>query len=203
MSGLRKSGAITQSDMDKVNDGHRMGLAKIDAAQAQTKLASVGLAAAQTKLSDTTMKAPFSGVVLQRLLDEGSVCTVMPPSPVAVIAEVDTMKVEGAVSERDRLSVKVGMPAKVIVDALRGKVLTGTVAIINPMVDPRTRTATIQINLPNPDHVLETGMSAGSCSTSVSAKRSLFPTNPCCALALLSARLFSSSTNLVSPEDEM
>lgn len=160
MSGLRKSGAIAQSDMDKVNDGHRMGLAKIDAAQAQTKLAGVGLSAAQTKLSDTIMKAPFAGVVLQRMLDEGSVCTVMPPSPVMVIAEVDTMKVEGAVSERDRLSVKVGMPAKVIVDALRGKVLTGTVAIINPMVDPRTRTATLQINLPNPDHVLETGMSA-------------------------------------------
>lgn len=160
MDGLRKSGAITQSDMDKVDTGHRMGLAKLDAAHAQAQLAHVGLAAAKTKLADTVMRAPFAGVVLQRLLDEGAICSVMPPSPVLVIAEVDTMKVEGAVAERDRLSIKVGMPARVVVDALRGKVLTGVITIINPMVDPRTRTAKVQINLPNPGYVLETGMSA-------------------------------------------
>ncbi len=161
MKGLRETGAITQSDMDKVNVGQRMGLAKLDAAQAQVQLARVGLAVAQTKLADTVLRAPFAGVVLMRMLDEGSLCTVMPPSPVMVIADVDTMKVEGAISERDLLSIKVGMPARVFVDALRGtKALTGAVAIINPMVDPRTRTVKVQINLPNPEHLLETGMSA-------------------------------------------
>lgn len=160
MKALRREGAITQSEMEQVDDGQRMSVAKANAAHAQVQLARVGLAAARTKLEDTIIRAPFSGVVLQRLLDEGAVCQVMPPSPIMVIAEVSTMKIEGGVGERYLHALKTGMPVEIHLDAIRGEVFSGSVETVSPLVDPRTRTAKVLITLPNPDGRLASGMSA-------------------------------------------
>lgn len=160
MKSLHETKAISQSEMDEVDDGYRMGLAKHTAAQAQTQLALVGLESARTKLADTVLKAPFSGLVVKRLLDEGELCGIMPPGIVMIIADVSQMKVLGSVGELHVARIKTGMPAKVTVDALPGETFQGNVDIVSPMVDPMTRTATVHITVPNDDGRLEMGMAA-------------------------------------------
>lgn len=160
MKSLHETKAISQSEMDKVDDGYRMGLAKHTAAQAQTQLALVGLESARTKLADTVLRAPFSGLVVKRLLEEGELCGIMPPGIVMIIADVAQMKVIGSVGELHVARIKTGMPAKVVVDALPGEVFRGNVEIVSPMVDPMTRTATVHITVPNDDGRLEMGMAA-------------------------------------------
>jgi membrane fusion protein (multidrug efflux system) len=160
MAPLHETKAISQSEMDKVDDGYKMGLARQSAAEAQAQLALVGLEAARTKLADTVLRAPFAGVVVKRFLDEGELCGFMPPGIVMIIADVSRMKVMGSVGELHLSRVKAGMPATVRVDALPGESFQGTVEIVSPMVDPMTRTATVHITVPNDEGRLEMGMAA-------------------------------------------
>jgi len=161
MKTLADSGAISISEMDKVSDGHRMGEAKQSAAEAQVALALVGLDGARTKVADTVLSAPFAGVVIKRMLDEGAMCGMSPETAaIMVVADLSKVKVQGSVGERDVHLLRRGMPAKVAVDALPDRVFEGTVEVVSPMVDPRTRTSSIRVVVENGDGRLEPGMAA-------------------------------------------
>ncbi len=84
----------------------------------------------------------------------------MPPTPLMILVDSSTVKVEGAVPEMDLPFVKIGMPAEITVDALGGETQSGTVARIEPLVDPMSRSATVRVMLPNDDARLSAGMSA-------------------------------------------
>lgn len=159
MESLHESKAISGSELEKVVDGHKMGIARASAAEAQEQLALVGLEAARTKLADTVLRAPFAGRVVKRLLDEGDLCGVMPPGVIMLIADDSQMKAIGDVSELQLRRIRHEMPASVHVDALPAESISGTVDLVSPMVDPATRTASVQILIPN-DGRLEMGMSA-------------------------------------------
>ncbi len=160
MASLHESKAISQSELDRVDDGFRMGLAKRSAADAQSQLARVGLEAARTKLADTILRAPYDALIVKRLMDEGELCGIMPPGIVMLLADDSEMNVIGALGELLIARIHEGMDAEVHIDALPGEPFRGTIAVVSPMVDPRTRTATVQIVVPNADGRLEMGMSA-------------------------------------------
>ncbi len=52
------------------------------------------------------------------------------------------------------------MKAEITVDAFPGKVFEGFLSIINPTIDPATRTAEIEIYIPNEKYELRSGMFA-------------------------------------------
>ena len=161
MEKLRSSGAIAESELDKVADGQRMGEARQSAAEAQVQLAQVGLDAARTKVADTVLRAPFDGVVIQRMLDEGAMVGMSPETAaILVVADLSKVKVKGSVGERDVHSVSKGLVAKVHVDALAGETFEGTVEVVSPKVDPRSRTAAITVLVDNAEGRLEPGMAA-------------------------------------------
>ena len=51
-----------------------------------------------------------------------------------------------------------GKEVVIELDASPGEVFTGTIAVVNPMVDPNSRTFKVKIEFPNPDFKLESGM---------------------------------------------
>ncbi len=79
MKVLHRTDAISRNKMDQASDGSLMGAAKRDAAVAQVQQAQVGLDAARIKLADTEIQAPYDGLVVKRLMDEGEICGMMPP----------------------------------------------------------------------------------------------------------------------------
>ncbi len=161
MKALADAGAIAATEMDKVVDGRRMGEAQSSAAEAQVQLAEVGLAAARTKIADTVLHAPFAGVVIKRLLDEGSFCGMSPETAaVMVVADLSVVKVQGSVGERELHLVRRDLPARVTVDARPGEVFEGVVEVVSPMVDPRSRTASVTVRVDNPEGRLQPGMAA-------------------------------------------
>lgn len=161
LESLSSKGAVAGSELDKVRDGQRMGEAKQTAAEAQVQLALVGLDAARTKVADTVLRAPWDGVVIKRILDEGSLVGLSPESAaVMVVADLSRMKVQGNIREGDVHSVKRGLRAKVHVDALPDRVFLGEVELVSPMVDARTRTAEIRVVVDNAEGLLEPGMAA-------------------------------------------
>jgi RND family efflux transporter MFP subunit len=64
------------------------------------------------------------------------------------------------VVEKDLRRVAAGAPAKVEVDAFPGEAFSGRIARIAPVLDPATRTAEIEVEIPNRDFRLKPGMYA-------------------------------------------
>jgi len=157
---LHSKTVISESASEDVEDGQRAIKAQTMIAAAQLQLAKVGLSAAKNNLFYTEIRAPFDGVVAKRMVDEGARVNMMPPTPLMILLDSSTVKVEGAVPEMDLPFVKIGMPAEITVDAFGGETQSGTVARIEPLVDPMSRSATVRVMLPNDDARLSAGMSA-------------------------------------------
>ena len=104
------------------------------------------------------VESPIDGIVGRVYLDKGE--SVSPNVAVAQIVNMDVVKVRVNIVERDIPKVKEGKPAKIRVDAYPGEVFKGMVERVSPVVDLASRTAMVEINIPNSDHRLKPGMFA-------------------------------------------
>ena len=93
---------------------------------------------AKLELSYTTITAPISGVVAQRMAKPGNLIALNAP----VYRIVDNSYLEAVlnVPEREMNTMKAGLPIRMMVDALSGQVFEGEVGRISPVVDSQTGT---------------------------------------------------------------
>lgn len=110
------------------------------------------------KFEPAPVEVPISGIVAKTYLDRGD--NVSPQIPIAVIANIDEVKVKIEVAEVDYPKVKLGQSAKVTVDAYPDKEFIGKISKLSTLIDPNTRTATAEIIIPNQEHLLVPGMFA-------------------------------------------
>ncbi len=110
------------------------------------------------KFEPAPVESPISGIVAKTYLDRGG--NVNPQMPVAVIADIDEVKVKIEISEVDYPKVKLGQIAKVTVDAYPGKEFIGKISKLSTLIDINTRTATAEIIITNQDHLFVPGMFA-------------------------------------------
>ncbi len=104
----------------------------------ELEAARASLALARLELSYTNIVAPISGVVAQRMVKPGNLISLNSP----VFRIVDNSKLEAVlnVPEREMAVLKQGMPLRMIVDAIPGKVFEGKVDRVSPVVDSGTGT---------------------------------------------------------------
>ena len=104
------------------------------------------------------MVSPVDGFVGRRYLDPGAYVT----SNTAVVSVVDISLVRMVANlvERDLRLVEEGVRAQIEVDAFPSEMFDGRIARIAPVLDPATRTAEIEIEVPNTDFRLKPGMYA-------------------------------------------
>ncbi|MFQ5400036.1 MAG: HlyD family secretion protein [Anaerolineae bacterium] len=116
--------AVTQAEAAVVQA--EAGVAQAEATVGQAEAARD---AAQAALDKMTLTAPFDGVVASLPIEEGEV--VAPGAPVAVLADFSAWLVETTdLTELDIVSVAVGFPVSVRVDAIPDTILQGTVSEI-------------------------------------------------------------------------
>ncbi len=145
MRALKKMGAITQSQFDDVETAYK-------AAQLRVTQAQTGVGMAGARLSDALIRAPIDGVVIKRVVEQGDLMSsaqAMKSSPLLVIADVNVMKVEVTVAEKDLGRVHKGQTATATVDAYPTHLFVGKVTRISEMVDPVTRTANVTLEVQN------------------------------------------------------
>ena len=116
------------------------------------------LTALEERLARTTVAAPISGVLDDRLVEIGAM--VSPGTPVARIVQTDTIRITAGAPERYALALPVGAMASVSFDALGDEVFEGEVTYVGAVVDPESRTFPIELDLPNPGGVIKSGMIA-------------------------------------------
>ena len=129
-----------------------------DALLAQIRQAKAALRLAQIHLKSTTIRAPISGIISKRFLDQGAF--VSTTTPIVRIVAMDMVKALVQVVESDLAQLRVGAVAEIYVGAYREQVFGGVVVRISPTVDPESRTADVEIQVENRDHRLKPGMFA-------------------------------------------
>ena len=100
----------------------------------------------------------MSGVVGRRFVDVGTLVNAAPP--VVTLIKLDTVELIANVAERDLVKLQMGTQGRVTVDAMPGETFIGTVARIAPLLDPQTRTARVEIVVPNTNRRLRAEMFA-------------------------------------------
>jgi RND family efflux transporter MFP subunit len=155
---LEREGVISSEQREQVQTRVEVSKAQLNLAEAQVAQAEASLAELEIQLGQTEIKSPLTGVVGERHVDPGALVT--SNTPVVLILDLTRLVTVVNVPERDITKIQVGNLAKVVVDAVPGKDLDGRVVRIAPILDPQTRTAPVEIEVPNPTQNLKAEMFA-------------------------------------------
>lgn len=149
---------LPQQSHDDTESRHQAALAQLDLAVAQFEQARARLDELKITLANTSIPSPVDGFVGKRYVDPGAF--VGTNSPVVSVVDIRTVRLVANLVERDVRQVRAGTPAVVEVDAYPGEKFTGSVSRIAPVFDPSTRTAEMEVEVPNPGFRLKPGMYA-------------------------------------------
>jgi RND family efflux transporter MFP subunit len=144
--------AVPQSQFDMVD-------ARLKGAQAGLRSAETAVAMGRKALRDATVRSPFAGIVVKRFVNEGEYASVMPATQLVSVEEIDPIDLRIQIPATDMTKVHQGDAVRVHFSALNKDMdlrLTRVVAAS----DPRTRTFTAIVEIPNPDHLLRSGLYA-------------------------------------------
>jgi RND family efflux transporter MFP subunit len=113
---------------------------------------------ARKAAADTVVRAPFNGVVAQRLVTAGDYVT--KGMKVAVVVRINPLRVQLTVPEQAISSMAPGQPVTFDVDAYPGKHFEGKVKYVSPSLQADQRALTVEAIVPNADGVLKPGLFA-------------------------------------------
>jgi HlyD family secretion protein len=147
---------LPRQTLDDADARQQSSQAQLDLARAQFNQAQARLDELKITLSATEIRSPVTGFVGKRLLDPGAF--VSSNTPLLSVVEIDRVRLVANVVEKDLRRVQVGSAAEVEVDAFPGEVFRGRVARVAPILDPATRTAQMEVEVPNADYRLKPGM---------------------------------------------
>lgn len=104
------------------------------------------------------VRTPFGGVVIERLVTNGTALT--PGTPLFVVSDLSSLWVLAELDEAHVAAAQLGQPVTVRVPAYPNDAFAGKVTYIDEMVNPRTRRVTIRCEVPNRDGRLKPEMYA-------------------------------------------
>ena len=104
--------------------------------------------------------APFSGVITERNVHEGSIVGPSSAQPLLRIQEIGRLRLVVYVPESAVGGIKIGEKVKFIVPAYPGELFPGTVARLAYALDPKMRTMPVELDVENADHRLTPSMFA-------------------------------------------
>jgi len=149
---------IARQALDDAEARNDAALAQVDLARAQAAQSSARLEELRINLSNTRILSPVDGFVGSRRLDPGAF--VGTNSSFLSVVDIHFVRLVANLVEKDIRRIVVDMPAQVEVDAYPGEVFQGRVARLAPVLDPATRTAEMEVEVPNPQSRLKPGMYA-------------------------------------------
>jgi membrane fusion protein, copper/silver efflux system len=102
------------------------------------------------------ISAPLSGTVIEKLAFAGDY--VETGQPIYRLADLSHLWVQLEVYESDIQWLELGQKATFNTQSYPGKTFEGTVSFIDPVLNDRTRTVRVRVDMPNPENLLKPGM---------------------------------------------
>jgi membrane fusion protein, heavy metal efflux system len=152
---LYDKGAISLNDMQVAEDAEDK--AKVDVENTTEHLKVLG-GNINHPAAVVDIVAPISGVITdQQIANAAGVQGLASPNPFT-ISDLSTVWIVCDVYENDLPNVHVGETAEIRLSAYPGKVLTGRISNVSPVLDPTIRTAKVRIEVANAGGILRVGM---------------------------------------------
>jgi membrane fusion protein (multidrug efflux system) len=129
----------------------------LDEAHVARQMAGGEVARSSAMLDKTVIRAPFSGIVGIREVSLGAF--IAPGTPITRITNVSSLEIVFSVPERYVSRVEAGKRVHGVIGACEHR-FDGEVAVVDPYVDPVTRSIRVQARIENGESTLRPGMSA-------------------------------------------
>lgn len=171
---LVELGAVAKADLERRNAEHASALSAIETqraemARVEEKFHRFGLTEAEIQklekagsshreFSQSTLRAPFSGVVIKYNVGEGQ--TVDTEDELFTIADLSTVWIQANIYETDIAAVRRGLTVPVMLGAYPGRTFNCLTTYVSDVLDPKTRTAKARCEVANPEGLLKIDMFA-------------------------------------------
>jgi len=132
-------------------NGAQQSYRSLQAARARVDLAKKSAA-------DTVVRAPFSGIVAERLVSAGDYVT--KGTKVATVVRVDPLRVQLTIPEQYLAQVSEGQAVRLTVDAYPDEIFAARVRFVSPALKSDQRALTVEAIAPNADGRLKPGLFA-------------------------------------------
>ena len=127
---------------------------QLPALEAAVAAARAALAAAEAEADRSIIRAPIAGIVQDVPVQVGQ--AIQPATEIASVIDPDPMLAVGAISERERGSVRVGQIASI--RFIDGATTSGEINYVGVSADKATRTYPVQARMTNPDGAIGDGV---------------------------------------------
>jgi len=144
--------------VENAEQGYNAACGRVDVANAQGVQTQARGDELKVTLTNTVIISPVDGFVGKRNLDPGAFAGAN--TAVVSVVDISSVRMVSNLVERDFRRVVAGVEAQVEVDAFPGEKFSGKVSRVAPVFDSATRTAAMEIEVPNPGYRLKPGMYA-------------------------------------------
>ncbi len=151
---LQSEKISSQADLDSAEASFAIAQTRSDNALQQARELRSVLAQrraefeiAQQQLADTRLRAPFDGVVQERLANAGEFLS--SGSPVVTLVRVDPLRLRVEVPERDAAKVRVGQTVRIHLEGYTNA-YASELKRTSPALNSRTRMLLVEADFPNP-----------------------------------------------------
>jgi membrane fusion protein (multidrug efflux system) len=148
---LKAQSISSQSTLDGVETALRLAEAQLAAARADLGVDS-------RALEEATVRAPFDGIVVERLVSLGEYVQI--GKSLVEIVSLNPIEVSFRVAEVDSSFVRTGQQVDVHVAPYPDRSFAAAVTMISPTIDPQTRTLRVKAALDNSEGLLRPGLFA-------------------------------------------
>lgn len=157
---LAKQGLLSTQDMEN---------SRLEETNARAQLlkAQTNLELAKEKTGDVTIRAPISGTVIEKTVEQGQIiasasANVSGGTTLIKMADLATVRARALVDEVDIGRLQPGQEATVEVEAYPGRTFRGTVIKVEPqaVVEQNVTMFPVLVELSNPQRLLKPGMNA-------------------------------------------
>jgi membrane fusion protein, multidrug efflux system len=138
----------------------------VDDAEGKMDIAKASLERTETLLNYAKIVAPFSGVVIRRMVDPGAFIpaatsgSAAQNAAIVTLADFSRVRLQVAVPEVEASLVAAGQPVRFAVEGIPDRTFEGTVTRCSYALDEASKTMLTEIELPNTNLELRPGMYA-------------------------------------------
>lgn len=159
LQGAIASETQAKAQYDRISQLNERGFATralLDEQTAAVAKARSDAASLRAEIGDRMIRAPFAGYVSLRNISAGTI--VASGTPIVTISDLSRIKLDFTVPETSLSKLRIGQPITATAAAFPDTPFTGTISVIDPVIDLQSRAVSVRAILPNPGARIKPGM---------------------------------------------
>lgn len=152
---LQSKNFVSSTYLDKTRTEAEVALGRANQAAEKRSVAEKEVELAQAQLAQRGVRAPISGVVVERFMSAGEY---VDDKPMLRIARIDLLRVDAIVPAAHFGKVQPGAKATVMPEFGNVREVAAVVRNVDRVVDPASNTFRVRLELPNPKGEIAAGL---------------------------------------------